>query len=86
MKKYLIGGVVMMGLTIGAQAFAFAPYVDGHRTIATPNAVVIGGQVFEVKDDPKTVEEMQLKVTQLEAQVYDAQISSTGLKASTCTK
>lgn len=91
MKNIALTAVIVGTLTIGAQAFAleFKPFVDGHKTIATQDAVVIGGQVYHVKADPQTIEEMQTRVVQLQALVYEAQTNKAVQEAgnkSSCVK
>lgn len=68
MKNIVITGVVVLGLTLGAQAFAYE-YVGGYRTIATETQVVIGGEVFDVKANPQTEVEKAQKISWLRAQI-----------------
>lgn len=74
---------VGMALTTTVSA---AQYVDGHRTIAAPTQVEIGGQVFDIEANPSTIEAMQHKVAWLQAQVDDAVSAQNALKATTCSK
>ncbi len=68
MNKVVITAVVVLGLAIGAQTFAYE-YVGGYRTIATETQVVIGGEVFDVKVNPKTEVEKAHKISWLKAQI-----------------
>lgn len=85
MFKFLMGTMLAAVVLVATPAMAaFQPYVDGHRTIATPNAVVIGGKVFEVKADPQTIEDLQTKITWIETQIYDHEMTKNALKATEC--
>ncbi len=85
MKKVYVLGAVLGMLMTAVPALAYQ-YVDGHRTVATDTQVVIGGQVFDVKADPQTIEDMQNKVSWLQERVDEAVGEQNALKATNCSK
>lgn len=71
-------------MTTGS-AFAYQ-YVNGHRVIAGPDTVQIGGEVYPVAANPTTVEEKQRKAAWLQAQIDDLSAVLAAMPAGECDK
>lgn len=86
MKKVIISALVLVGVLLAFNVFAFEAYVGGHKTVATPNHVVIGGVVYEVKLPPTNEQERSLAITWIEAQIYDLQTQLAHMEKDVCAK
>lgn len=73
MTKFILGFIASAFLFVGLQAFAFAPSVGGHRTLALEDAqgkvLVEGGVVKRVSDKATLVRWIEAKIFDLQRQL-----------------
>ena len=88
--KVILGGffgILTLGALLGWAPYAeaeFRPYVNGKRTMAADNALVVGGQVIQITASPANAEEAQNYVDWLEAQVWDLQGQLKSIQVPNC--
>ena len=88
MKKLILVGVMVFGLTVGVQTFAYE-YVGGYRTLAAQDengndVVVIGGEVYKVVATPTNEAEKQAKISWLKAQIDSLSVQMNSLLKDKC--